>query len=140
MAVIFHKMTLFAYRVTAVKKLSSPTAISSSYQNQSWTAVAGWDSSVGRASDFGCEVLASNLPLAAVPEATLGSHSSSSLTIPRCKIGTRPWPGKIRVDSEYTLCANDRESRQWCIHPGFKTHGWSQLKCKTESTSGFTKW
>ena len=38
---------------------------------------------------LGHEVLGSNLPQA-VPEVTLGSYSSGSLTIPRCKIGTRP--------------------------------------------------
>ena len=40
--------------------------------------------------------MASNLP--GVPEVTFGGYSSS-LTIPRCKIGTRPWPG----NSELTL-------------------------------------
>ena len=38
---------------------------------------------------LGSEVLGS---LPAVPEVTLGGHSSSSLTIPGCKIETRPWP------------------------------------------------
>ena len=33
-----------------------------------------------------------NLP--ATTEVTSGSHSRGSLTIPRCKIGTRPWPGQ----------------------------------------------
>ena len=38
---------------------------------------------------LGREVVGSNLP--PVPEVTLGGHSSGSLTIPRYKIGTRPW-------------------------------------------------
>ena len=33
-----------------------------------------------------------------------------------------------------------RERRRWGIHPGFKTHGRSQPKSKTESNSGSTKW
>ena len=37
-------------------------------------------------------VLGLNLP--AVPEVTLGGHSSGSLTIPRCKIWGRPCSGK----------------------------------------------
>ena len=41
---------------------------------------------------LGREVVGSNLPLA-VPEMTLSSHASGRLTIPRCKIGTRPQPG-----------------------------------------------
>ena len=42
-------------------------------------------------------VMGSNLPT--VPEVTLGSHSSGSLTIPRCKIGDRPCLTlAIRVD------------------------------------------
>ena len=32
------------------------------------------------------------------------------------------------------LCTSDIEHRRWCIHPGFKTHGWSQPKSETEST------
>ena len=32
--------------------------------------------------------------LNAVPKVTLGDHSSGILIIPRCKIGTRPWPGQ----------------------------------------------
>ena len=32
--------------------------------------------------------MGSNLPV------TLDGHSSGSLTIPRCKIGTSPWPGQ----------------------------------------------
>ena len=47
---------------------------------------------------LGSQVLGSNLPQA-VLEVTLGSHSSSSLTIPRCKIVTRPRSG----NSELTL-------------------------------------
>ena len=39
---------------------------------------------------LGHEVVGSNLTLSAVPEVTLGGHSSGSLTIPSCKIGTRP--------------------------------------------------
>ena len=54
-------------------------------------------SSVGRALSFGSQVLGSDLP--AVLEVTMGDHSSSSFTIPRCKIGTRSWPGQ----SELTL-------------------------------------
>ena len=44
----------------------------------------------GQASDH--EVMGSNLP--SVTEVTLGGHPSGSLTISRCKIGTRPWPGQ----------------------------------------------
>ena len=39
------------------------------------------------------------LNLQAVPEVTSGSHSKSSLTIPRCKDGIMSWPGQ----SELTL-------------------------------------
>ena len=63
---------------------------------------------------LGREVVGSNLHLPAVPEVTLGSHSSGHLTIPKCEIGTRPWPGQ----SELTLRI--------------------QPKSKTESTSGYT--
>ena len=42
--------------------------------------------------------MGSNLP--AVSEVTLGGHSSSSLTMSRCKIGIKYWLGKIRVDCE----------------------------------------
>ena len=45
--------------------------------------------------DLGRKVVGLNLP--AVPEVTLGSHSSSSLTIPRCKFRTRPWPGHSEI-------------------------------------------
>ena len=44
---------------------------------------------------LGREVMGSNLP--AVPEVTLGSHSSNSLTKPGCQIGTRLWPGKSEL-------------------------------------------
>ena len=54
------------------------------------------DQSVERRA-LGHEVVGSNLP--AVPKVTLGGHSSGSLTIPRCKNGTRSWPGQ----SELTL-------------------------------------
>ena len=37
------------------------------------------------------------LPLPANLEVTLGGHSRWSLTIPRCKIGTRPWPRKSEL-------------------------------------------
>ena len=33
----------------------------------------------------------------AIPEVTLGRHSSGTLTIPRCKIGIRPWPGNSEL-------------------------------------------
>ena len=42
--------------------------------------------------------------------------------------------------TEDPLLANDIECKWWCIHPGFKTHGQSQPKSETESTSGSTKW
>ena len=42
---------------------------------------------------LGREVLGLNPASACTP----GSHSSGSLTIPRCKIGTRPWPGKSEL-------------------------------------------
>ena len=45
------------------------------------------------------EMWQSNFLALAVPEVTLGGHSSGTLTIPRCKIGIRPWPG----NSELTL-------------------------------------
>ena len=79
---------------------------------------------------FAREVVGSNVPLPPILEVTLGGHSSGSLTIPRCKIGT------LRI--HYTQARV--ELRQWCIHPGFKTHGQSQPKSKTQNTSGFTKW
>ena len=40
---------------------------------------------------LGREAVGLNLPT--IPEGTLGGHSSSSLTIPRCKIGTMTMPG-----------------------------------------------
>ena len=51
---------------------------------------AGRDSSVGRASAglWAARSWVRILPLPVIPEVTLGSHSSSSLTIPRYKIGT----------------------------------------------------
>ena len=48
---------------------------------------------------LGREVLGLNLASASSPRSDIGSHSSSSLTIPMCKIGTRPSLGK----SELTL-------------------------------------
>ena len=51
-------------------------------------------------------------------------------------LGTSP----ARVDSKDALCTSNIERRWWCIHPGLKTHAQSQLKAKTESTSGSTKW
>ena len=66
------------------------------------------------------------------PEVTLGGHSSSCLTIPRCKIGTRPWP----VQSELTLRIITHKQEQNTGHGastlGFKTHGKSQPKSETE--------
>ena len=56
--------------------------------------------------------------------------SCGSLSMPRCKTGTRPWLGKS-VSSE---------CRRWWIHPSFETHGQSQPKSETKSTSGSTKW
>ena len=41
------------------------------------------------------KIMGLNLPV--VPEVTLGDHSSSSFTTPRCKIGTRPWPGQSEL-------------------------------------------
>ena len=41
------------------------------------------------------EVVGLNLP--AVPEVTLGGHSSGGLTIPRCKIETRPWQSELTL-------------------------------------------
>ena len=62
---------------------------------------ASWDSSVGRASaglwPSKCWVLI--LPLPVIPEVTLGSHLSCSLTVPRCKLG-QVWDWKFRVDPE----------------------------------------
>ena len=50
---------------------------------------AGWDIPVGRASGFGLEVLGSNL--------SLGGHSRGSITILRCRIGTRPWHSELTL-------------------------------------------
>ena len=61
------------------------------------------------------EVLGSNLPLPAVTEVTLGSHSSGSLTIPRCKIGTRSWLG----NSELTLRIIVHKQEQSIGNDGF---------------------
>ena len=61
--------------------------------------------------------------------AVLGSHSSGSLTIPRCLVDSEDHYEQVRA-----------ECRQQWIHPGFETHGQSQPKSKTESTSGSTKW
>ena len=70
----------------------------------------------------------------------IGSHSSGSLTLPRCKIGTRSWPGNSEVDFEDHYVQARAEFRQWWIHSGFDTHGQSQPKSETECTSGSTKW
>ena len=48
---------------------------------------------------LGCKVLSSNLASTNILEVTLGGHSNSSLTIPKCKIGTRSRLG----NSELTL-------------------------------------
>ena len=49
-------------------------------------------------------------------------------------------PGLARVDSKDPLHPSDQECRQWYSHPGFTTHGQSQLKSEIEGTSGSTKW
>ena len=54
---------------------------------------------------LGCEVVGLNLP--AVPEVTLSSHSSSSLTIPMCKMWTKPLSGQ----SELTLKTHYSEAK-----------------------------
>ena len=41
-------------------------------------------------------------------------------------------PGLAWVDSKDPLHTSDIKHSQWCIHPGFKTHGQNQPKCKTE--------
>ena len=56
------------------------------------------------------EVVGLNLP--ADLEVTLGGHSSSSLTIPRCKIGTSPWPRQ----SQLTLRI---KWKQAIVHPSW---------------------
>ena len=53
----------------------------------------------------------------------------------RCKIGTKPRPGQL----ELTPRVHYEQARVECIRPGFKTHGQSQPKSETESTSGSTK-
>ena len=45
----------------------------------------------------------------------------------------------LRVDFEDHYVQARVEHRLWCINPGFKTHGQSQPKSKTENTSGSTK-
>ena len=52
------------------------------------------------------------LPLPAVPEVTLGGHSSGSLTIPRCKIGTGLVLG-IQSGLWGSLCSS--KSRAWAM-------------------------
>ena len=47
---------------------------------------------------------------------------------------------EFRVDSEDHYAQARAEQRQWWSHPGFEAHGHSQLKSKTGSTSGPTKW
>ena len=39
-----------------------------------------------------------------VPEKTFGGYSSSSLTIPRCKIGTRSWSADSELSLRITIC------------------------------------
>ena len=78
--------------------------------------------------------------LPVIPEVTLGGHSSGSLTVPRCKIGTGLgleiqswlWGGSLRA----------RESRvQAMMDPPWLWNPWvKSTKSKTESTSGSTKW
>ena len=48
-------------------------------------------------------------------------------------------PSLDTVNSGDPLHASNIDWRRWCIHPGFKTHGWSQPKSETESTGGSTK-
>ena len=66
-------------------------------------------------------------------------RSSGSLTIPRCNTGTRSWHGQSLLSLRIHY-AQVTECRQWRIHPGFKTHEWSQLRSKTKSISGSTIW
>ena len=44
----------------------------------------------------------------------------------------------VYEEDHYTQAREERG--RWWIHPGFETHGQSQLKSGTESTSGSTKW
>ena len=90
---------------------------------------AGRGSSVGRASDFG--PWGSNLP--AVLEMTLGSHSSNSLTIPRCKIGTRPSSLQIHYMQATESACNG--SSILALKPMGRVN-WSPK----QNTNGSTKW
>ena len=73
--------------------------------------------------------------LLAILEVTLGGHSSVSLTIPRCKIGTRSWPGQSELTPRiHYVQATESAGDGACTLP-LKPYGWSQLKPKTESTS-----
>ena len=68
---------------------------------------------------------------------TLGGHSSSSLTIPRCKIGTGLG---LEIQSWLWGSFCTSKSRQWWLHPDFETHRQSQPKSETESANSSTKW
>ena len=58
---------------------------------------------------LGHEVRGSNLPLA-VPEVILGGHSSGSLTVPRYKTGTRPWPGNLELTLRIITCKKEQSA------------------------------
>ena len=90
--------------------------------------------------DLGREVMDSNLPLPAVLEVILGRHSYGSLTIPRCKTGTRSLPWKLELSpmiqhAQVTDSVGDGASSL-----ALKLRGLVQQKSETESTSGSTKW
>ena len=67
------------------------------------------------------------------------SHIYFSIVGMRGVVGS--FPGlAVRVDSEDHCMQPSEEGRWWCIQPGFKTHRQSQLRSKTDSTNGSTKW
>ena len=64
--------------------------------------------------------MGSNLHQPTVLEVTLGSHSSGSLIILRCKIGTRPWLGQSEMALRIHYAERKKEEKhiaEWKAHP-----------------------
>ena len=54
---------------------------------------------------------------AVVLEVTLGGHSSGSLTIPRCKIGTWSRPGQLEVTLRIIMCKQEQRASTLVLKP-----------------------
>ena len=84
------------------------------------------DSSVGRASAglWAARSWVWILPLPVIPEVTLGSHSSSSLTVPWCTIGSGPG---LEIQSWLWGSLHASESRLWAMmDPPWLWNPWAE--------------